>query len=45
VVSVIAVVSKVRGFRPGLGLWISKDDTSPQHAFLQRGSEAVGPMS
>jgi hypothetical protein len=45
VVSVLAVVSKVRGFRPGLGLWIFKDDKNPQHTFLQRGSEAVGPMS
>jgi hypothetical protein len=44
VVTVLATRPKVCGFKPGRGQWILKGD-NPQHAFLQKGSEAVGPMS
>jgi hypothetical protein len=44
-VSVLAVGPKFRGFKPGRERWVFKDDKNPQHAFLRRGSKAVGPMS
>ena len=36
-VSVLASGTRLRGFKPGR--------KNPQHAFLRRGSKAVGPMS
>jgi hypothetical protein len=45
VVGVIAIGPKVRGFKPGRGRRIFKGDKNLQHAFLGRGSKAVGPMS
>jgi hypothetical protein len=43
--SVLPLGTQVRGFKPGR----SREDVSgrknPQHAFLRRGSKAVGPMS
>jgi hypothetical protein len=45
VVSVLAIEPKVRGFKPDRGRWIFKGDKNTQHAFLQRGSKAVGPLS
>jgi hypothetical protein len=44
-VSVLAIGPNVRGFKPGQGRWIFKVDKNPQHAFLRRGSKAVGLMS
>jgi hypothetical protein len=44
VVSVLAIGPKVRGFKPERGRWIFKGDKNLQHAFLWRGSKAVGPM-
>jgi hypothetical protein len=35
--SVLAVGPKVRGFKPGRGLWIFKGHNNPQHVFLERG--------
>jgi hypothetical protein len=34
VVSVLAIVFRVRGFKPGRGRWIFKGDKIRQHAFL-----------
>jgi hypothetical protein len=45
VVNVLTIGPKVRGFKPGRGRWTFKGDTNHQHAFLRRGSKAVGPMS
>jgi hypothetical protein len=42
VVSVLATGPKVRGFDPD-GFF--KGDKNPEHHFLRRGSNAVGPMS
>jgi hypothetical protein len=39
-VSVLAIGAKVRRFKPGRCDSLS----NPQHAFLRRGSKAVGPM-
>jgi len=39
-VSVLAFGTRVRGFKPGFF-----GRKNPQHAFLRRGSKAVGPMS
>jgi hypothetical protein len=44
VVSVTVIGHKVSGFKPGRGRWIFKGDNNLQHAFLRRGSKAVGPM-
>jgi hypothetical protein len=44
-VSVLGIGPKVRGFnKPGQGRWICKGDKNPHHAFLWRGSKAVGTM-
>jgi hypothetical protein len=45
IVIVLAIGPKVRGFKPGRARWIFKGGKSPQHTFLRKGSEAVGPMS
>jgi hypothetical protein len=45
VVIVLAIISKVRGFKPGRGRWIFKGDKSSYHDFLRRGSKAFGLMS
>jgi hypothetical protein len=44
-VSVLAIGPKVRRFRPSQVDGFFKGDKNPQHAFLQRGSKAVGPMT
>jgi hypothetical protein len=44
-VIVLAIGRKVRGFKPGRGQWIFKDDKIPQLVFRRRGSKAVGPMT
>ena len=41
--SVLAFSTQVRGFKPGRRIF--KGRKNPQHAFLRRGSKAVGPMS
>jgi len=43
--SVLAFGTQVRGFAPGWSLRIFRAKKNPQHAFLRRGSKAVGPMS
>ena len=43
--SVLALGTQVRGFEPGRNRRIFKGEKNPQHAFLRRGSKAVGPMS
>jgi len=43
--SVLAFRTQVRGFKPGRSRRIFKGEKNPQHAFLRRGSKAVGPMS
>jgi hypothetical protein len=43
--SVLAIGPKVRVSKPGQGDEFFKGDKYPQHAFLERGSKAVGPMS
>jgi hypothetical protein len=43
-VSVLAIGSKVCGFKPGQGQWIFNGDKNPQHAFLERGSKSFAPM-
>jgi hypothetical protein len=45
IINVFVIGPKVRGFNPGRERWIFKGDKNPQHAFLRRGSKAVGPMS
>jgi hypothetical protein len=42
---VLAVGPKVRGFKPGRGLWIFKGDNNPQYVVLERGNKPVDPMS
>jgi cellulose synthase/poly-beta-1,6-N-acetylglucosamine synthase-like glycosyltransferase len=42
--SVLAFSTQVRGFKPGRIHWIFRAKKN-QHAFLRRGSKAVGPMS
>jgi hypothetical protein len=44
-VSVLAIGPKVRGFKPGPGLYIFKGDKNPQQAFLRKGSKAIVPTS
>jgi hypothetical protein len=44
VVSMLASGTKVRGFKPGRSRPIF-GRKNPQHAFLRRGSKAVGPVS
>ena len=41
----MAFSTQVRGFKPGRSRRIFKGRKNPQHAFLRRGSKAVGPMS
>ena len=43
--SVLAFSTQVRKFKPGRSHRIFKGRKNPQHAFLRRGSKAVGPMS
>ena len=43
--SVLAFSTQVRGFKPGRSRRIFKGEKNPQHAFLRRGSKAIGPMS
>jgi hypothetical protein len=43
-VRVLAIWPKVRGFIPSRGRRILKGDKNPQHAFLRRGSKAVGML-
>jgi hypothetical protein len=43
--SVLAFGTQVRGFAPGRSRWIFRAKKNSQHAFLRRGSKAVGPMS
>jgi hypothetical protein len=45
VLNVLAIVLKVRGFKPGLERLIFKSDKNSLHTFLRMGSKAVGPMS
>jgi hypothetical protein len=44
-VSVLAIGPKFHVFKPSLWQLIFKGDKNPQHAFLRRGSKAVGSMS
>jgi hypothetical protein len=44
-VSVLASGTQVRGFKPGRSSRIFKSGKILKHAFLQKGSKAVGPMS
>ena len=41
---VLAFSTQVRGFKPGRSRRIFKGRKNPHHAFLRRGSKAVGPM-
>jgi hypothetical protein len=43
--SVLANGPKIHGFKPSRWRWIFKGGKISQHAFLLRGSKAVGPMS
>ena len=43
--SVLTFGTQVRGLKPGRSLRIFQGEKNPQHAFLRRGSKAVGPMS
>ena len=43
--SVLPLSTKVRGFKPGRSHQDFSGRKNPQHAFLQKGSKAVGPMS
>ena len=45
VVIIFASVSEVRGFDPGLGLWIVSEYKNPEYDFLRKGRKAVGPVS
>jgi hypothetical protein len=45
VVSMPAFGTQVRGFKPGRSRQIFRGEKIPQHAFLRRGSKAVGLMS
>ena len=42
--SVLAFGTQVRGFAPGRSRREFLGRKNPQHAFLRRGSKAVGPM-
>jgi len=37
--------TQVRGFKPGWSCQDFSGRKNPQHAFLQRGSKAIGPIS
>ena len=41
----VAFGTQVRGFKPGRSRPIFQSENNPQHAFLRRGSKAVGSMS
>jgi hypothetical protein len=41
----LASGTQVRGFKPGLSRRIFRAKKNPQHAFLRRGSKAIGSMS
>ena len=43
--SVLAFRTQVRGSKPGRSHQIFRAKKNPQHAFLRRGSKAVGPTS
>jgi hypothetical protein len=43
-ISILAAGTQVRGFKPSRSRRIFQAK-NPQHAFLRRGSKAVGPMS
>ena len=43
--SVLPLCTRVRGFKPGRSHQDFSGQNNPQHAFLQRGSKAVSPMS
>jgi hypothetical protein len=45
VIMMLAAGNKVRGFELGRSLSDFSGRKNPQHAFLRRGSNAVGPMS
>jgi hypothetical protein len=44
-VSMLPSGTLVLGFEPGRSCRIFKGEKNPQHAFLRRGSKAVGPTS
>jgi hypothetical protein len=44
IVSMLAIKPKFRELKPGLRTMDFKVDKNPQHAFLRRGSKAVGQM-
>jgi hypothetical protein len=44
-VGMLAYGTQVRGFEPGRSRSIFQGEKSPQHAYFQRGSKAVGHMS
>jgi hypothetical protein len=44
VVSMLASGTRVHGFKPGRSLRIFFGRKNPQHAFLRKGSKAVGPV-
>jgi hypothetical protein len=44
-VSVLASGTQVRGFKPGRSRRIFKSGKILKHAFLRKGSKAMGPMS
>jgi hypothetical protein len=43
--SVLPLSTQVHGFKPGRSRQDFSGRKNPQHAFLQRGSKAIGPMS
>jgi len=43
--SLLAFGTQIRGFKPGRSRRIFRTKKNPQHAFLRKGSKAVGPMS
>ena len=43
--SVLAFGTQVRGFKPDRSRRIFQGENNPQHAFIQRGSKAICPMS
>jgi hypothetical protein len=45
VVSMLASGTRVRGFKPGRSRRIFFRRKNPQHAFLRKGSTAVGPVA
>jgi len=42
--SVLPLSTRVRGFKPGQSRQDLSGRKNPQHAFLRKGSKAVGPM-